>query len=313
MLVSIVIPCFNEEQNLPLYYQQTTKVVENLPATVEFIFVNDGSTDQTGEILKTLAQKDQRVKYLTLSKNFGKESAMYAGLSNAQGDYVAVMDADLQDPPELLTKMYEILSQNDAYDIVCARRVNRTGEPRLRSFLAGKFYQLMSRNADVQIPAGARDYRLMSRRVIDAVLALDEYNRFSKGIFAWVGFQTYWLPYENVTRAKGQSKWSVGKLFRYASSGVINFSHLPLHVISLLGLGFTAAALISLIILAICYALNRGSALGLVLTVILLLGGIQIFSIGLIGQYLARTYMEVKKRPHYIVAETNLLEAERVK
>lgn len=228
-MITLIIPCYNEEESIPLFYQETSHVLTGMDCDHEFLFINDGSSDKTLDILKELAETDETVKYLSFSHNFGKEAAMYAGFCNASGDYIAVMDADLQDPPSLLPKMLEILSSG-TYDSVATRRLNRTGEPPVRSFFARKFYQIINRISDADIVDGARDFRLMTREMLEAILSMDEYNRFSKGIFGWVGFRTYWLPFQNVERVAGQTKWSFWKLFKYAIDGIINFSQAPLSI-----------------------------------------------------------------------------------
>lgn len=228
-MITLIIPCYNEEESIPLFYQETSHVLTGMDCDHEFLFINDGSSDKTLDILKELAETDETVKYLSFSRNFGKEAAMYAGFCNASGDYIAVMDADLQDPPSLLPKMLEILSSG-TYDSVATRRLNRTGEPPVRSFFARKFYQIINRISDADIVDGARDFRLMTREMLEAILSMDEYNRFSKGIFGWVGFRTYWLPFQNVERVAGQTKWSFWKLFKYAIDGIINFSQAPLSI-----------------------------------------------------------------------------------
>ncbi|MCI7469942.1 MAG: glycosyltransferase family 2 protein, partial [Lachnospiraceae bacterium] len=231
MLISLVVPCYNEEESLPYFYDETTKVIDSMGCDCEMIFVNDGSSDGTLDELKKLAEKDSRVKYLSFSRNFGKESAMYAGFCNSHGDYTAVMDADLQDPPSLLPQMVEKLESGE-YDSVATRRYTREGEPPVRSWFARRFYGLMNKISDTDIVDGARDFRLMTRQMVEAIVAMGEYNRFSKGIFGWVGFRTYWLPYENVERVAGQTKWSFWKLTKYAVGGIINFSQAPLYIAS---------------------------------------------------------------------------------
>ena len=238
MLISIIVPCYNEQDALPIFYSETTKVLETMNCDYEFILVNDGSRDNTLPVMKELASKDPHVLFYSLSRNFGKESAMYAGLCNARGDYVAVMDADLQDPPSLLPEMVKTL-ESGAYDCVATRRVDRTGEPPIRSWFARRFYSLINRISDADIVDGARDFRLMTKDMKDAVLSIGEYNRFSKGIFGWVGFKTCWLPYENIERVAGETKWNFWQLLRYSVDGIVNFSNAPIRLASILGIMMT--------------------------------------------------------------------------
>ena len=249
-MISLIIPCFNEEESLPLFYPEATSVLRQMNCDYELIFVNDGSRDRTLEILKELSEKDPHVIYLSFSRNFGKEAAMYAGFCNAGGDYVAVMDADLQDPPSLLPEMLEKLESGE-YDSVATRRVSRDGEPPIRSFFARKFYQLINKISDADIVDGARDFRLMKRSMVDAIVSMSEYNRFSKGIFGWIGFRTCWLPYKNIERVAGETKWNFWKLFKYAVSGIINFSQVPLTIASWFGTtmtGFSFLVLVAIIV-----------------------------------------------------------------
>ena len=272
----------------------------------EFIFVDDGSKDQTLALLRDFAKKDDRVKYLSFSRNFGKEAAIYAGLENAQGDYVAVMDADMQDPPSLLPEMYTTL-QSGEYDCVATRRVNRDGEPPIRSFFARQFYRLINRISDADIVDGARDFRLMKRQMVNAILSMQEYNRFSKGIFGWVGFKTKWLPFQNVERIAGETKWSFWKLFKYSIQGIVAFSTAPLAIASITGVLSCIIAFL-MVIYIIIKTLIFGDPVGgwpSTICIILFLGGIQLFCIGILGQYLAKTYLETKQRPIYILKETN--------
>ena len=244
MKLSLIIPCFNEQEALPLFYDEVTAVLNTMQCAYEILFVNDGSRDETLTILKGFAEKDEHVTYLSLSRNFGKEAAMYAGFCNASGDYVAVMDADMQDPPALLPEMVKMLETGD-YDSVATRRVNREGEPPIRSWFARKFYKLINRISDADIVDGARDFRLMKREMVDAIVAMSEYNRFSKGIFGWIGFKTYWLPYQNVERVAGETKWNFWKLLKYAFDGIINFSEVPLSIASWSGIGMAVADFMS--------------------------------------------------------------------
>ena len=314
MLVSIIVPCYNEQDALPLFYRETTRVLEKMDCDHELILVNDGSLDNTLPVMKDLASKDPRVFYFSLSRNFGKESAMYAGLCNARGDYMAVMDADLQDPPSLLPKMLELLKSGE-YDCVATRRMDRVGEPPVRSWFAKRFYRLINQISDADIVDGARDFRLMTRAMTNAVLSMGEYNRFSKGIFGWVGFKTFWLPYENVERAAGVTKWSFWKLFGYAIDGIINFSDAPLHMASWFGILMTAVSILSLLFIVVRRLIWGDPVAGWASTicVIIFIGGLQLFCLGIIGQYLAKTYMESKHRPHFIISETNAQKAQKIR
>lgn len=309
-MISIIVPCYNEQESLPLFHKEVTCVLREMGEPYELILVNDGSRDNTLTVMRTLAQSDEHVVYLSFSRNFGKEAAMYAGFCNARGDYVAVMDADLQDPPSLLPKMLELLESGD-YDSVATRRVTRSGEPPIRSWFARRFYQLINRISDADIVDGARDFRLMRRSMVDAILSMSEYNRFSKGIFGWVGFRTYWLPYENIERVAGQTKWNFWKLCKYAIDGIIDFSQAPLSMASWCGIGMTLCS-----ILAILFIIVRRLAFGdpvagwaSTICVIILIGGLQLFFLGIIGQYIAKIYLETKHRPHFIIAESNRTDA----
>lgn len=280
----------------------------------EFLFVNDGSKDKTLEILKMMAKEDDRVVYLSFSKNFGKEAAMYAGFCNAAGDYVAVMDADMQDPPALLPEMVTYLESGE-YDSVATRRVTRQGEPKIRSFFARKFYKLINKISDADVVDGARDFRLMKREMVDAIVAMGEQNRFSKGIFGWIGFKTKWLPFENVERAAGETKWNFWKLFKYSLDGIFNFSDAPLQIASVIGLLFTFVSFIAIVLIIVRKAIwgdpvDGWPSLACIITFI---GGIQLFCMGIMGQYLSKTYMEVKKRPHFIIGETNGEDIKKIK
>lgn len=307
MLVSIVVPCHNEDAVIEMFYHELCAVLGGIQEyDFEIVFVNDGSNDSTLDKMKLLAAKDKRVKFISFSRNFGKESAVYAGLSYAQGEIVTVMDADLQDPPSLLPHMLGHIA--NGCDSVATRRVNRTGEPIIRSFFARQFYKLIKLISNVDMVDGARDYRMMSRQVVEAILSMQEYHRFSKGIFGWVGFKTLWIPYENVERAAGETSWSFWKLFAYAIEGIIAFTVMPLRVASVSGLLFSALAFIYLV-----YILVRTFILGIdvpgyasTIAVVLFMGGIQLVSVGVLGEYMARTYMEVKQRPAFIIKETNI-------
>jgi glycosyltransferase involved in cell wall biosynthesis len=315
MKLSLIIPCYNEEAALPFLYQALVDVSAELKDfDIEYLFINDGSRDGTLSKLIELSTADSRVKYLSFSRNFGKEAAMYAGFVNASGDYVAVLDADLQDPPSLLPQMMDILRSGE-YDSVATRRVSRAGEPPIRSFFARRFYKLINRISDADIVDGARDFRLMKREMVDAILAMDEYNRFSKGIFGWIGFRTYWLPFENVERVAGETKWSFWGLFKYALDGIINFSQVPLSLASYGGIFMTFVSFIA-ILFVIVRRLVFGdpvSGWASLVCIITFIGGLQLFCIGIMGQYLSKTYLETKRRPHYIISETNATDAVRVK
>ncbi|MBE5828341.1 MAG: glycosyltransferase family 2 protein [Butyrivibrio sp.] len=308
-LLSVIVPCLNEQENISDFYHELLKNEEFFKGEgveLELIFVDDGSTDGTVAGVKELIAKDDRVHLISFSRNFGKEAAMYAGLSSAKGDYVAIMDCDLQDPPALLPKMYKAIKE-EGYDSVATRRVNRKGEPPIRSFFARKFYKLINRMTKAEIVDGARDYRLMNRKFVNAILSMEEYNRFSKGIFGWVGFKNKWLEFENIERKKGETKWSFWKLLVYAIDGIMAFSTAPLAVASFLGIFFCIVAFI-FIILIIIRQQTVGDPHNLVgwasmVCIILFVSGVQLFCVGVVGQYLAKAYLEVKRRPLYIVKE----------
>ena len=304
--LTLIVPCYNEEEALPYFYEEVCRVVGELNYETELLFVNDGSKDNTLSVIKGFAEKDERVKYLSFSRNFGKEGAMYAGFCNASGDLVAVMDADMQDPPSLLPKMIELIESGE-YDSVATRRVNRKGEPKIRSFFARMFYKLMGRISDADIVDGARDFRLMKRKMVDAIVSMGETNRFSKGIFGWIGFKTYWLEYENVERVAGETKWSFWKLFKYSLEGVTNFSDTPLKIASWSGIFFTFASVIAMFFVFIRALLFGDNVAGWPSTIciILFIGGIQLFCLGIMGQYISKIFRETKKRPIYIIAESN--------
>lgn len=306
--ISLVVPCYNEEQSLPYFWTETQRVMQKMDyVDFELIFVNDGSRDKTLEVLRELAKKDSRVKYLSFSRNFGKEAAMFAGLEHARGDYAAVMDADLQDPPALLEEMYRALTQ-EGYDSAATRRVTRKGEPPIRSFFARMFYRIINRMTDVEIVDGARDFRLMNRPFLDALLSLRERNRFSKGLFGWVGFKTKWIEFENVERVAGQTKWSFWKLFKYSIEGIVAFTTLPLTIASFVGFLLCMIALCSTVFIVVRRLLFGDAVSGWASTasIITFIGGIQLFFMGIFGQYLAKAYSEIKNRPLYIVAESNI-------
>ena len=307
-VVSIIVSCYNEEKSLPLFYKEITKVFESIPkVTLELILVNDGSKDKTLNEMKKLRKIDNRVRYISFSRNFGKEAAMYAGLVYATGNYVALMDADLQDPPALLPEMLKLLNDKSLdYDCIATRRVSRTGEPPIRSWFARMFYKLINKMSDVELVDGARDYRLMKRKMVDAILELKEYNRFSKGLFGFVGFNTKWLEYENIERVAGETKWSFWKLFKYAIEGIVAFTTAPLTIAALIGIIFCIIAFIMIIVI-IAKTLIFGdptSGWPSMICVIFLVSGVQLFCLGIIGEYLAKTYLETKKRPVYIIKET---------
>jgi len=310
MLLTVIVPCYNEEAALPEFLPQLREVADGMSATnglsFEFIFVDDGSRDGTLVFLRRAAEEDRRVCYISFSRNFGKEAAIYAGLRRAKGDFVAVMDADMQDPPSLLPEMYELLKSGE-YDSVATRRVNRKGEPPIRSFFARCFYKLINKISDADIVDGARDFRLMKRRMVEAIVSLGEYNRFSKGIFGWVGFRTKWLPYENVERVAGETKWSFWKLFKYSIQGIVAFSTAPLALSSVVGILFCILSFI-MVLWILIKTLAFGDPVGgwpSLACMTMFMGGIQLFCIGILGQYLAKTYLETKKRPIYIVGETS--------
>ena len=306
--ISVIVPCFNEEDSLPFFYEEINKVSnEMIEVSFEFLFVDDGSKDRTLSILKEYAFKDERVKYISFSRNFGKEAAIYAGLKNSCGDYVVIMDADLQDPPALLPEMYQVVSE-EGYDSAATRRVSRKGEPPVRSFFARLFYKIMNRISDADIMDGARDYRLMNRKMVDAILSMCEYNRFSKGIFGWIGFDTKWIEYENVERVAGETKWSFWKLFKYSIEGITAFSIEPLQIASVFGVLFSFIALIMIIVIIVRTLIFGDPTSGWpsLVCIIMLSGGIQLLCIGILGQYLAKTYLETKNRPIYISKDTNI-------
>lgn len=305
-LLSIIVPCYNEEESVPLFYAETIKQEEffhKKGVEFEFVFVNDGSRDKTVEQVRLLHEKDERVHLVSFSRNFGKEAAIVAGFEKAKGDIVVLMDADLQDPPALLPEMYENIESG--YDSVATRRVDRKGEPPIRSWFARRFYGLMRRISKTDIVDGARDYRMMTRQVVDAILSMREYNRFSKGIFGWVGFDTKWLEYENIQRAAGETKWSFWKLFLYSLDGIMAFSTVPLSIASFLGILFCVIAFAFLIFIFIRALAFGDNVAGWPSTicVITLLGGLQLLCLGIMGQYLSKLYLEVKDRPKYLIKE----------
>lgn len=308
-LCSCVIPCYNEESAIPYYYREMLGIMEQLKGELEFelVFIDDGSGDGTLEMLQQLAAKDSRVKYVSFSRNFGKEAALFAGLEKAKGDYVVTMDVDLQDPPHLMPEMYEIIKTQE-YDCVATRRVSRVGEPPIRSFFAKQFYKIMKKISSADIMDGARDYRFMTRKMVDGILSMREYNRFSKGIFGWVGFRTKWLAYENIERVAGETKWSFWKLFLYSLEGIVAFSTTPLMIASVVGVLFCALAFVMLLVIFVRAMIFGDPVAGWpsLVCIITFLGGIQLFCIGIIGMYLAKTYLEVKKRPIYLIKEEQM-------
>lgn len=304
--ISLIIPCYNEEQALPYLYEEISKVAVDMPQQMfEFIFINDGSKDKTLKVIKSLKEKDDRVHYVSFSRNFGKEAGIYAGLKKATGEYIALIDADLQDPPSLIKEMYEDLISNDDYDCVATRRVDRKGEPPVRSFFARQFYKLINNISETEVVDGARDFRLMTRQMVNAILDMSEYNRFSKGIFGWVGFNTKWIEYQNRERVAGETKWSFFGLFMYSLEGIIAFSTRPLYIASALGILFFLIAFVMICVIVIKTLIWNDPVQGYPSTIciIFFIGGIQLFCLGILGQYLAKTYMETKKRPIYIVKE----------
>ncbi len=307
--ISVIVPCFNEEKALPLFYEEFTKNISKFPKNVEFelLFIDDGSKDDTISVIHKLKEKDNRIHYISFSRNFGKEAAIFAGLENASGDYITLMDADLQDPPSLLLEMYQSI-RNENYDAVGTRRVDRKGEPVIRSFFARIFYKLINKMTSFEMVDGARDYVFMKRKVADAIISLKEYNRYSKGLFSFVGFKVKWIEYENIQRIAGETKWSFFKLFKYALEGITAFSTAPLIVSSIIGLIFCLISFL-LILVIIFKTLILGdptSGWPSLVCIIFMVSGIQLFSLGIIGQYLSKTYLEVKRRPIYIIGETDL-------
>lgn len=306
-LLSVIVPCYNEEENVPYFYEELMKqenALKEREIELELIYVDDGSKDQTVLEVKKLHEKDERVHLVSFSRNFGKEAGIYAGLKKAGGDYVVLMDADLQDPPSLLPKMLYYLEE-EGYDSVATRRVTRKGEPIIRSFFARRFYALMKRISQTEIVDGARDYRLMKRVVVDAILSMTEYNRFTKGIFGWVGFRTKWLEYENIERTKGETKWNFWKLLLYSFEGILAFSTMPLAFVSVIGLIFCALAFVLIVFTVVRTAIFGDPTSGWpsLVCIISLISGVQLLCLGIVGQYLSKMYLEVKNRPIYLVKE----------
>lgn len=310
--ISVIVPCYNEQESLPLFYPEIKRVRGLLPEyAFEIILVDDGSRDKTVELMRELAAQDEEIRYISFSRNFGKESAMYAGLKASQGDYVVIMDADLQHPPVLMVEMIRSIKE-EGYDSVATRRVDRKGEPPIRSFFARQFYKLMNKISQTELVDGAQDYRMMTRQYVDALLELSEYNRFSKGLFGWVGFNTKWLPHENTERVAGETKWSFWKLLKYSIDGIVAFSTAPLAISMVMGVLFALASLAMLIT-----AIVRTAAFGLPFMgwfstafLLFLIGAVQLVCTGILGTYLSKSYLEIKKRPIYITKETNVVKNE---
>lgn len=310
-LISVIVPCYNEQEVLPLYYDEMNKIMaqmkdEHNDIDFELLFINDGSKDNTLKMLRELSEKDKRVRYISFSRNFGKEAGMYAGLENARGDYVVIMDADLQHPPAFIPAMYNYVSK-EGYDCATTRRVSRKGESKVRSWFAMKFYKIMNKISQTEIVDGAQDFRFMTRQMVDAILSMKEYNRFSKGIFSWVGFNVKYIEYENVERAAGTTAWSFWKLFMYSLEGIFAFSTAPLALASLLGILSCLVAFIWIIVIIVKTLVFGESVQGFptIMCAIFFIGGLQLFCTGILGQYLSKTYLETKNRPIYIISETD--------
>ncbi|MCI7804311.1 MAG: glycosyltransferase family 2 protein [Oscillospiraceae bacterium] len=310
-LISVIVPCYNEQEVLPLYYDEMNKIMAQMKSEhddieFELLFINDGSKDNTLKMLRELSEKDKRVRYISFSRNFGKEAGMYAGLENAKGDYVVIMDADLQHPPAFIPDMYNYVSK-EGYDCATTRRVSRKGESKIRSWFAMKFYKIMNKISQTEIVDGAQDFRFMTRQMVDAILSMKEYNRFSKGIFSWVGFNVKYIEYENVERAAGTTAWSFWKLFMYSLEGIFAFSTAPLALASLLGVLSCLVAFIWIIVIIIKTLAFGESVQGFptIMCAIFFIGGLQLFCTGILGQYLSKTYLETKNRPIYIISETD--------
>ena len=308
-LLTVVVPCYNEEEAIPFFYGEMLKTIEvfnkDFPSVeFEMLFIDDGSKDKTLKVLREYNEKDKRVRYVSFSRNFGKEAGIYAGLDNAKGDYVVIMDADLQDPPSLLPEMFKAVTE-EGFDSAATRRVTRKGEPVIRSFFARMFYKLMARISKTEIVDGARDYRIMTRQMVDAILSMGEYNRFTKGIYGWVGFETKWFEYENVERVAGETKWSFWKLFMYSIEGVIGFSTAPLVISSFFGILCMLLAFVMIVFIIIRKLIYGDPTSGWpsLVCIIMLIGGMQLSCIGIVGEYLAKTYLETKHRPIYIAKE----------
>ena len=305
--ITVIVPCYNEEEALHYYYEEMSRVMTLMNQyDFELLFVNDGSKDNTLQVIKELVNKDERVRYISFSRNFGKEAAMYAGFENSTGDYICLMDADLQDPPKLLPEMVKAIEE-EGYDSVATRRVTRQGEPPIRSFFARMFYKMMNKISDTELMDGARDYRLMTRQFVNSLLEMKEYNRFSKGLFGWVGYKTKWIEFENVERVAGETKWSFWKLFIYAIDGIVAFSTTPLAIASVIGMLMLFVAFFFIIFIVVRTLIFGDPVSGWpsLVCIITLIGGIQIFCVGILGQYLSKVYLETKNRPIYIVKESN--------
>ena len=304
--LTLIVPCFNEQEALPFFYKEAISVLKNLNYEYELLFINDGSKDNTLKILKDFADRDACVKYISFSRNFGKEAAMYAGFCNATGDYVAIMDADMQDPPDLLPEMLKLIESGE-YDSVATRRVSREGEPPIRSWFARRFYSLINKISDADIVDGARDFRLMRREMVDAIVAMGETNRFSKGIFGWVGFRTKWLEYENIERSAGETKWNVKKLFIYSLEGITGFSVVPLSIAAYMGVLFCGLSFLMIVAIVVRTLIWGDPVAGWPSMVCILfgVGGVQLLCTGILGQYLAKTYLEVKNRPVYLLKDSS--------
>lgn len=312
--VNLIIPCYNEAEALPLFAEELNSVINTLTEyDFEILLINDGSRDNTLETMEEICHRDHRYKYISFSRNFGKEAAMYAGFCNSDGDYVAVMDADMQDPPNLLPEMIGCL-EHEAYDSVATRRVSRKGEPPIRSFFARKFYKVINKISDANVVDGARDFRLMRREMVDAIVSMCEYNRFSKGIFGWIGFRTKWLEFENTNRIAGETKWSFWGLLKYAIDGIINFSETPMSLASGLGILLTLISFIMVIFIMVRKAIFGDPVAGWpsLACIIIFIAGLQFLCMGIMGKYIAKTYLEVKNRPHYIISETNKENVEKI-
>ena len=308
-LLTVVVPCYNEEEAIPFFYEEMLKTIEvfnkDFPSVeFEMLFIDDGSKDKTLKVLREYNERDKRVRYVSFSRNFGKEAGIYAGLDNAKGDYVVIMDADLQDPPSLLPEMFKAVTE-EGFDSAATRRVTRKGEPVIRSFFARMFYKLMARISKTEIVDGARDYRIMTRQMVNAILSMGEYNRFTKGIYGWVGFETKWFEYENVERVAGETKWSFWKLFMYSIEGVIGFSTAPLVISSFFGILCMLLAFVMIVFIIIRKLVYGDPTSGWpsLVCIIMLIGGMQLSCIGIVGEYLAKTYLETKHRPIYIAKE----------
>ena len=304
-LISIIVPCFNEQESLLMFHDETSKVLNGIDGyDFEILYVDDGSKDKTLEILRDISSRDKNAKYISFSRNFGKEAAMYAGFCNAKGDYVAVMDADLQHPPSMLPQMVEKL-EGENCDSVSACRSNRKGEASFKSYLSRKFYSVINKISEVELVQNSSDFRLMKRKMVDAIVSMGEHNRFTKGIFSWIGFKTCWLPYENVERVAGETKWSTWKLLKYAINGIINFSEAPLKISTWIGIGSSIVSVFVLIFLVVRRIIFGDPVDGWAsqTCIMIFIGGIQLLCLGILGEYLAKVYTETKNRPHYIVAE----------